>query len=321
MANRLEVRLLGNFEAEAANGHVAPFEAATARALLAYLAANRTQPQLRSALAAVLWGADVGATGLTNLRSALRRVRNAVILEDGVTSCLWAGRDTVQINPAVTTVVDAEQFEVLLRAVQQHEHIAVHDCVVCAERQRQAVLMYRGDFLADLDLPNEQFEQWRSLEQERYRRAVVGALGNLVEYEMRRGSLDEAERLARRQLVLEPWNEEAHRQLMRVLLATGQRSAALAQYELCCQVLEAELGVAPAAETDALRARILAFTTSPTTILPTAPSSLASLASAFTSSGQTCKNSVRRSGRQPTPRPPTAKPSHERHLSPSEREA
>ena len=84
-SNRLIIRLLGPLEVAAPEGHVAASKAATARALLAYLAANRFRPQRRSELATLLWGADAGATGLTNLRSALRRVRNAVILEDSVT--------------------------------------------------------------------------------------------------------------------------------------------------------------------------------------------------------------------------------------------
>jgi predicted ATPase len=57
---------------------------------------------------------------------------------------------------------------------------------------------------------------------------------------------------ATRQLELDPWREEAHRQLMRALALSGQRSAALAQYEACRRVLAKELGVEPAAETNAL---------------------------------------------------------------------
>jgi len=50
------------------------------------------------------------------------------------------------------------------------------------------------------------------------------------------------------QVTLEPWREEAHRRLMRVLAASGQRSAALAQYETCRRLLAEELGVEPSAE-------------------------------------------------------------------------
>jgi predicted ATPase len=59
-----------------------------------------------------------------------------------------------------------------------------------------------------------------------------------------------------RLLALEPWREEAHRQLMTLLAQGRQRGAALAQYETCRRVLAEELGVSPGAETTALYERI-----------------------------------------------------------------
>lgn len=50
-------------------------------------------------------------------------------------------------------------------------------------------------------------------------------------------------------MALEPWLEEGHRQVMRTLALLGQRSAALAQYEVCRRLLTDELNVEPAAET------------------------------------------------------------------------
>ena len=71
-----------------------------------------------------------------------------------------------------------------------------------------------------------------------------------------RANYEQAQHYARRQLELEPWREEAHRQLMRVLAASGQRSAALAQYNQCRKTLADELGVEPDAETVALYEQI-----------------------------------------------------------------
>ncbi|MBN1668314.1 MAG: tetratricopeptide repeat protein, partial [Anaerolineales bacterium] len=55
---------------------------------------------------------------------------------------------------------------------------------------------------------------------------------------------------------LEPYREEAHRALMESLARSGQRSAALAQYERCCGVLADELAVEPSLETQQLYQRI-----------------------------------------------------------------
>ncbi|MCB0140184.1 MAG: AAA family ATPase [Caldilineaceae bacterium] len=74
------------------------------------------------------------------------------------------------------------------------------------------------------------------------------------------GQLDDAITATRRILALEPWREDAHRQLMALLAQNGQRGAALAHFELCREQLERELDVEPSATTLALVAEIRAGT-------------------------------------------------------------
>jgi predicted ATPase len=85
---------------------------------------------------------------------------------------------------------------------------------------------------------------------------MLQALIQMAGYHERRGDYAQTQRYASHQLELDPWREEAHRLLMRVLAVSGQRSAALEQYERCRRVLAAELGVEPAQETTALYERI-----------------------------------------------------------------
>jgi DNA-binding SARP family transcriptional activator len=70
------------------------------------------------------------------------------------------------------------------------------------------------------------------------------------------GEYERAQAPLRRQLELEPWQEEAHRLLMWLLAASGQRSAALAQYRTCCRRLARELDAEPSAATRELHRRI-----------------------------------------------------------------
>ncbi|MDH4135985.1 MAG: AAA family ATPase, partial [Anaerolineae bacterium] len=71
-----------------------------------------------------------------------------------------------------------------------------------------------------------------------------------------RGQYEQAQSCAWRQVELEPWDEAAHQQLMRTLALSGQRSAALAQYETCRRLLAEELGVEPGKETTRLYEQI-----------------------------------------------------------------
>ncbi len=70
------------------------------------------------------------------------------------------------------------------------------------------------------------------------------------------GQLDAAIAYAQRLLQLDALHEPTHRQLMRLLALAGQRSAALAQYEICRQLLSSEIDVAPDEMTTALYERI-----------------------------------------------------------------
>jgi hypothetical protein len=72
-------------------------------------------------------------------------------------------------------------------------------------------------------------------------------------------------------LALEPWREEAHRALMRLLVRSGQRSAALDQYETCRCILAERLGAEPEAATTALYEQLrTASITPPHNLLPDA---------------------------------------------------
>jgi predicted ATPase len=94
------------------------------------------------------------------------------------------------------------------------------------------------------------------VERERLHVRALEALGHLAAHHEGNGAYEQAIAYARRQVELEPWRESAHRQWMRALAASGQRGAALAQYEACRRILAQELGIEPEPETVALYERI-----------------------------------------------------------------
>jgi len=103
---------------------------------------------------------------------------------------------------------------------------------------------------------SQEFEAWQVIEQERLHRLVVQSLQRMINHTLNAADYSTGTEHARRLLNLEPWREEGHRYLMQLLALQGQREAALVQYETCCRVLAAELGVEPSAETTALKEQI-----------------------------------------------------------------
>jgi predicted ATPase/Tfp pilus assembly protein PilF len=122
-----------------------------------------------------------------------------------------------------------------------------------------AMDLYQADFLAGFDVRDSRgFEEWVLLERERLQRTAVHVLRRLIDHHHRRGSYKTGIDYTARLLHLDPLSEWAHRQMMLLLARNDQRTAALQQFQHCCDILEAELAIDPSPETTAVYDRIRA---------------------------------------------------------------
>ncbi len=215
------------------------------QALLVYLAMNSGQHD-RSRLAGLLWGGQPEERARHNLRQALWSLRRRLGPEALESERLSAG-----LSALLSCRVDALDFEA---EIERAAHCRRGGELVAAIGHLEAAIaLYRGDFLARFDLPDcLEFEEWAMRRRAWLREYALEALTHLVAHQTQRGKYDRALGYAQQQLALDPWREEAHRALMRLLALTGQRSAALAQYEKCRRLLAEELGLEPLEETTTL---------------------------------------------------------------------
>jgi len=261
------LQLLGTFHATLNGNVVHEFQSNSVRGLLAFLAVESDRTHERSYLAELFWPDDPTDRGLTNLRQALHRLTNAldataseldpVVGSEIIGKILHVQRNSIRLNPQFATSTDVRQLIEAIERVEHHPHRRDALCAACRERLTAAVELYRGEFLSGFNgRLSGPFDQWLRLWRERTRELVVRAITVLVGYHEARSNLSETIRLSRRWIELEPWNEEAYQRLIDALAQSGQRSAALAQYERCRQVLAIELNTAPSIETMALIGRI-----------------------------------------------------------------
>jgi DNA-binding SARP family transcriptional activator/predicted ATPase/tetratricopeptide (TPR) repeat protein len=238
----LSVSLLGPFEVTLAGQPVTRFESNKVRALLAYLALEADRPHRREVLAALLWPEWPERAARTYLRNALSDLRAAIGDQQAAPPYLLVSRTTIQFNLASDCRVDVQAFHALVEGDRENAPID--------QRLEEALALYRGSFLEGFSLRDSPaFEDWALVTRERLERQASAAMQRLIVAYMERGECDLARAHARRRVGLEPWNEDAHRQLMRTLALCGQRSAALAQYEACRRALREELDVEPGPET------------------------------------------------------------------------
>jgi DNA-binding SARP family transcriptional activator/predicted ATPase len=241
--------LLGPFQVTLAGEPVTSFESDKVRALLAYLAVEADRSHRRESLAGLLWPDWPDRAARTNLRNALANLRKAIGDRQARPPFLLISRETIQFNSASDHWLDVTAFRALVEADQAGQ--------LTSHQLEEAVALYQGSFLEGFSLKDSPaFEDWSLLMRERFQRQALTALHQLAGYYEQRGEYERACEAAWRQVELEPWQEEAHQQLMRALALNNQRSAALAQYETCRRLLAEELGVEPAAETTRLYEQI-----------------------------------------------------------------
>lgn len=254
---RLSLSLLGPLHVTLDGRSVGGFSYNKVRALLAYLAVEADRAHHRDALVGLLWPDQPDQAARTNLRQALAKLREAIGDGAATPPFLLTTRDTVQFNPESDFELDVATFSASLAECQRHRHRGPEKCRHCAERLEGAIALCRGDFLAQFSLPDSApFEEWALLKREQLRQRALEMLVQLAAYHERRGAHEQARHHAQRQVELDPWREEAHQQLMRLLVRAGQRSEAIAQYETCKRLLAEALGVPPARETNELYERI-----------------------------------------------------------------
>src|SRR5512143_3089291 len=242
----LTMGVLGAMQATLADGQTAKFRSDQTRALLAFLAVEADRPHRRDALVGLLWPDEPEAVARHNLRQALVNLRRTIGDHAAQPPFLLITHHEIQFNRASDFALDATQFDAHLAACAAHTHARLDDCAVCAPRLQQAADLYRGQFLQEFFLKNSAaFEEWALARREAFHQRVLDALAALGTYYERHGDTAAARRAAARALELDPWREEAHRQLMRAFALEGQHAASLAQYETCRRLLAEEMDVEP----------------------------------------------------------------------------
>jgi DNA-binding SARP family transcriptional activator/predicted ATPase len=221
-----------------------------ALAVLAYLAVTK-RPHSREALAGLLWGEIPDVAAKANLRKILSALRQIAAPN------LEIGRQAVAFDIQSTHWLDTGIFEAKLQGLAASVNVGGSLAENDVHRIEEAVALYGGDFLEGFYVRSAPaFEEWALAERERLRQMALRALYRLVGHYKAKGDHDRGLDYATRLLALEPWHEEVHQQMMLLLALSGQRSAALNQFEICRRLLADELGVEPNRDTVELHHRI-----------------------------------------------------------------
>jgi DNA-binding SARP family transcriptional activator len=245
VGTRWRIYLLRELRVEGCGRVLTRFRTQKAAALLAYLAYYLGRPHHRDALVELLWPACAPQAGRNNLSRELCGLRDQ-LEPPGVPpgTVLQADRFWVRLQAdAVST--DVAAFEALLR-----ESEGAGSPVGRTRALTEAIELYDGELLSGST------QEWVLLEREWLADRYFQALGRMIAYLEEAGQLVQALEQARRGVRADPLREEAQRDLIRLLAASGRPGAAVRQYQKLEWLLKQELGEEPMAETCALANRL-----------------------------------------------------------------
>jgi adenylate cyclase len=234
------IELFGGLRVRRGAQIITRFPTRRAGALLAYLAYFLDRSHPRERLIELLWPEVDPEAGRRNLSQTLFLLRRELEVPSLPSAALIeASRLSIGLNAAVVTTDVADYEQGLATAVQASSAERV-------EWLTRAVALYRAQLLPGW------YEEWIPAEQDRLAEAYVQALRQLRTHWEQAGDLHQAVHYARQEVRVDPFREGAQRELIRLLAAVGQASAALRQYAMLERLLQQELGAVPSAGTRSL---------------------------------------------------------------------
>jgi DNA-binding SARP family transcriptional activator len=267
----LSLSCLGPLQVMLGRRPVTGFKSNKVRALLIYLTVEAERPHRREVLAGLLWPEWPDREALSNLRYALSNLRRIIGDHSAEPPFLLISRNTLQFNTNSDYHLDVTDF--LAQTKLTHSLEGDLPDLSCFE---EAITFCRGSFLEGFSIKDSAaFDEWTLVKRQKIEEQLLCALRHLVTVYAQQGYYEQALVWARQQIELAPWDETAHQQLMRVRALSGQRSAALVQYQTCRRLLVKELGVEPAKETMELYEQIRSGTLHAAGSPPTTPPDLA----------------------------------------------
>jgi len=211
------------------------------QSLLAYLLLFRHRTHPRDILSAVFWGDQPQEKARNCLNTAIWRLRSSLELNGASSNPYILSTQAGEVGFNLTSPfwLDVEVFDHQVGAAlatPQTEPVTLE----------QYLALYSGDLLESY------YDDWAIREREYQRQLYLRGLSLLMETSFSLGDYAKSLEFGGKILAQDPLREEVHRHLMRTYVASGQRTLAARQYEICRAILAAELGIEPMEETKTL---------------------------------------------------------------------
>ena len=214
---------------------------------LAYLVLFRNRDHPRDALIEQFWSGSEPSRAKSCLGSALSRLRKGLQVH-GSNWLELSPRGEPRISSSAPISFDVVEFEASIATAVQRREAILESTVL--DKLISGLARYRGDLLLGW------YDDWILAERERLRLLCLRGYRRLMEHYCAVDDTDSAIDAGQLALCIEPLQERVQERVIELYMNSGQRAAAIRQYERLCLSLKTELGISPARKLTALVERM-----------------------------------------------------------------
>ena len=230
---KFQINLLGHLKFIDPAGNEITVPGRKQQAMLGYLASQGDQPVTRDLLMGLFWGDRFPDQARQSLRQSISKLRKLLTFRD--VSALLSDNETISLD--LTKVdIDWSQFAKLISQSDP-------------KSDALALSLFKGPLLDGQRGGSAEFEDWLLMERSRFNDIAFPVIERHAAFLLKSGQRERAGEMAGRLIALDPLREGSHRLLMRILAQSGQRAAAIKQFNLLSEMLRNDLDVDPDSET------------------------------------------------------------------------
>jgi len=212
------------------------------RDILCFIASRSHHRAPKDTIVDTFWRDTDLKTVEKNFHPTMSHIRKALNSNQPLKQNFLAYRDgEYQLSSEFSYQIDTEQFDRLIADAEAARR--ERDFDRCIRLYEQAVALYRGEFMQG------SYETWVDDQRSFYREQYLRMLESLAGVADKKQEFVRAMDLAQRILRDDPFREDIHCLIMRAQSALGNRVAVKDQYETLRALLQKELGVEPATQT------------------------------------------------------------------------
>lgn len=213
--------------------------------ILAYLLSKRRGTKVyREKISALFWSESDDKSAKYNLRYTLwsikkilkdHNIKNNIIITKDKSYCF--------IDKEADLECDLEKFKIRAEEILNGNF----------KNTENFIKLYNDKFLQGIQIKNNrELDDWIIYQMEKLQRIYLSCLKKLSENFYNTGQYKKGIEYLEQILFMNPLDEEIHRNLIKLYYASGNRVAAMKQYEKCINILRNELNISPMEETTRL---------------------------------------------------------------------